>query len=544
MSDLKINKFVDVKVPKRSGFDKSFRNLYTAPVGALVPILCDEVIPNTRVHLDVALNAQLPPLASDCFMNTDMCLESFFVPSRILYGGFDAWLTGDEIYDTAAGTYKKAGLPRLSISSANTNLHQCDPGTLADYLGYKFTSADTAFLSGKTGTTQYFNVFPFLAYHRVYNDWYLNRQVQREIFAKPSTSTGGTLYTCPWRIFNSNINLSLGSEFVDHSELGQLRYRNYGPDRFTCATPKAQLGDAQSVSFDTTAQTGSFSIASLRAANSLQMWLERNNLASFRLQDFVRTNYGANLKDGVAQRAIYLGSGRVNVYTKGIYQTTNANSGGNTVVPNNPFFTSVGAEFGDASANGVVKLVDDFTAQEPGYIVVMASLVPKAVYGTGVLRQNLRYNTSAGTQTDMANPILQNTGNEPIYTSELNAADAMLQPGQVFGYQPKFADWMQRDDEIHGKLRDGESLDSFAFQRNFTNGQAAINSSFLTISANCLDQVAAAQGGISGYGVWVDSYLNYKVSMPLAETSIPSLQDPAYEHGETVTVRRGGTRID
>ena len=54
-----------VMVPKKSGFDKSFQNLFTAKVGTIVPILTDELIPNTTVNLKAAISAQLPPLASD-----------------------------------------------------------------------------------------------------------------------------------------------------------------------------------------------------------------------------------------------------------------------------------------------------------------------------------------------------------------------------------------------------------------------------------------------------------------------------------------------
>ena len=53
-----------VSVPHRSGFDKSFRNLLTGKCGTLVPIFCDEVMPNTTVNINLAMAVQLPPLAS------------------------------------------------------------------------------------------------------------------------------------------------------------------------------------------------------------------------------------------------------------------------------------------------------------------------------------------------------------------------------------------------------------------------------------------------------------------------------------------------
>ena len=40
-----------VKVQKKSGFDKSFQNLFTSKVGTITPVLVDELIPNTTVNL-------------------------------------------------------------------------------------------------------------------------------------------------------------------------------------------------------------------------------------------------------------------------------------------------------------------------------------------------------------------------------------------------------------------------------------------------------------------------------------------------------------
>ena len=48
---------------------------------------------------------------------------------------------------------------------------------------------------------------------------------------------------------------------------------------------------------------------------------------------------------------------------------------------------------------------------------------------------------------------------------------------------------------------------------------------------------------VSTYGCWMDCYFDYKVAQPLAKYSLPSLQDPAYEHGRTITVHKGGSRL-
>ena len=87
--DEQLFKKVPVKVQSKSGFDLSFQNLLTTKVGTITPLLCEEVIPNETVHLRAAIQAQLPPLASDTFMRCNLKYEAFFVPTRLIFPGFE-----------------------------------------------------------------------------------------------------------------------------------------------------------------------------------------------------------------------------------------------------------------------------------------------------------------------------------------------------------------------------------------------------------------------------------------------------------------------
>lgn len=527
-------KNVKVKVPGRSGFDKSFQNILTSKVGTIVPILVDEVIPNSKVHLDSVIAAKLPPLASDTFMRCNLKVEAFFVPTRLLYGGFEAWLCREEIVNPATPTVSVVpGLPVVAIDD-DSGIYTA-PGTLADYLGLRLTTGAGLSVLGNL------NIFPFLAYHKVYSDWYRNAKLQRDPFFKPvglGPQVGlSQLCQLPYLSLSSGVTFSISTQLADGVALGSLRQRNFGLDYFTCAMAKPQQGNAQRVTIETSGGTSSFTIAALRAANSLQQFAERNELAGPRLQDYVKAHYGADLSSGVAQRTLLLGSGEITAYTKGIYQTANNAA----VANNNPFSKSVAAQYGSVECSGKLNLIQDFTAQEPGYIMVMASLVPRVTYNSGVSRILLRYNAQ-NSQTDMATPLLQNVGNQPIYQKELTGR---LADNNVFGYIDRYGDYKTRFDELHGLLRDGESLESFALQRSFAyDSTPVIGNDFLQIPTDYLDQVAAVSGEVSQYGVWMDVYHNYKVSMPLDVFAIPSLQDPAYEHGRDVDIQVSGSRID
>ena len=127
--------------------------------------------------------------------------------------------------------------------------------------------------------------------------------------------------------------------------------------------------------------------------------------------------------------------------------------------------------------------------------------------------------------------------------SDITGDIASIGDDTIFGYQDRYYSWKDRIDEVHGLLRDGQSLQSFALQRTFASGAPEISSSFLEIPKTYLDQVSAVAGDISKYGYWCDTYLDYKVSMPLAQYSVPSLQDPAYEHGVDVVVDTRGKQL-
>lgn len=547
---------VPVKVQRKSGFDKSFQNLFTGKVGTITPILTDEVIPNTTINLRMAITTQLPPLASDTFMRVKQKYAAFFVPSRIIMQGYEKWLTGQDQFN---GGNNRIVQPLLSFNP-ETDKSIYAPGSLLDYLGYKITSV------GNLSELQPvdLNAMPLLAYHRIYNDWFRNSLIQNSIYTDDSLNS--TIFNPAYSNNTVPINSTIarykftyssastssttgGSKFADGVDITSLRQANFGSDLYTSCTPKPQNGQAQSVSFaiPTTAGTdGSFTISALRAANSMQQFLERNNLAGNRLVDYVKAQYGANLNDAIAQRPVLLGSGSFDVYSKGIYQTSNfINSDVDTI--NNPM-SGMAAKFGNAYVDGNDFVIKGFTAQEPGYLMVVTWLSPKATYSTGVDPMFLRYK-GIGKQSDMANPILQNVGNEPVYQSYLSSDQALLGSDDVFGYNDRYCTWKDKMDEVHGLLRDGQSLQSFALQRTFGLGSTSgfvkpeINTNFLQIPTSYLDQVSAIDGDVSKFGYWCDTYFDYKVSMPLARYSVPSLQDPAYEHGEDVLIDRSGKQL-
>lgn len=537
-----------VAVPKLSGFDKSHQNLLTSKCGTITPILVDELIPGSKVNLKLALSASLPPLASETFMRCSIKTEAFFVPMRLLVGSFENFFT-DNPRRILSGGVMESVRPFLPVIAGQDpgsgqlpawQLELGVPGSLSDYLGVRSVNPNVFF-------NYPISALPFLAYHKIYNDWYRNSLVQTECFAPHSIVEdygSGIVFspaTAPYQFFTSenyvwNRNDDNFWKLADGHSLFALRQRNFGLDYFTTATPNPQQGDAQVVTFDTSGATGQFSIATLRAVNSMQQFKERNNLLGNLYVEQLAGRYGVRPSDGIAQRSLYLGRGEFEIYSKGIYQTSGFTE--STQGTNNPFDGSVGARFGSAYASGDSFVINGFEAKEPGYLFVMATLVPRVTYSSGIDRM-LEHYVGEGSLSDMANPILQNVGPQPIYGRELTGDTQ-----RIFGYTDRYAEFKTKQDSLHGLLRDGQSLQSFALQRSFELGSDVyIGTDFLQIPTDYLDQVTAVADQLSQYGYWMDCYFDYKVAMPLSKYSLPSLQDPAYEHGKTIVVSKGGSKL-
>lgn len=570
-----------VKVTNRSGFDKSHRNTLTLKCGSITPLLCDELIPGSRVNLKLNLACQLAPLVSDTYMNVKLKAEAFFVPTRLLCGSFEDFYVDSEdtqfvgvladnstghstAIPSAIGTKPNGCIPKVTVNSAYTNLMR--EGSLCDYLGLTIDS------SISSGTLGYFNILPLIAYHLVWQEWYRNPRVQKPCFVRwipdGSTvpSTKPPISSFPYAYFHGvfndgqgntipsnevyNINSTPGTTanvhtLADGKNIFLLRQRNFGSDYFTNARVNSQQGEMSRVEApDNTAGNAEFTIATLRLMNSLQQYKERNNIPAPRMVDVSLNRYGVKMSDGVAQRPICLGSASYDVYSRGVDQTAPGDVANPTYNPN--LFGTVGTIYGKAHASGSDFIIDDFEAKEPGYLLVNVSIVPEATYTAGIKRMFTRY-LGAGTITDMANPLLQNVGDQPVYSWEVTGAVADYQSATppIFGYQDRYADWMFCPNEVHGMVRAGKSLEQFVLQRSLAAG-AQLSSSFLEIPSNYLDSVMVVThnsdkpAADQGFSAWLDSMLQYRVSMPLAEFSVPSLQNPAYEHGKTVVLNRNG----
>lgn len=532
-----------VDIPNRSGFDMSYENIFTMLTGKLVPVFCEEVIPNETYNVGHLTQVTLPPMATNFYGRVDFRLEAFFVPNRIIWGGWQNFFTMPVNNPFSAPVVRPNRTPYISGGSgAYCPSAYFKRGSLADFLGYKvnLTACPTA-------GWEIPNILPFIAYHKIWDDWYRNKQIQQRAFVNynsgesstPGSPVVQTVGNLPWNQQQLALSFSSGDtpltsafKFADGVSMFDFRTRNWSKDYFTTAAlyPQAS-GDVvgSSVEFDVAENKGEISIPALRNANVLQRWLDRNNIAGEEYADQIKAHYGVLPSDAIMNRAIFLGSDMFGIYNRSVYQ-----QGGESAVADsrNPFIGSVGASGASSQGFKDGQLIRDFSSTEHGYLIILASIVPHAYYSTGIRRQLLH-----SRRGDFAVPLLQGLGEQPIYDVELTGIPHLRNNMTVFGYQQQYSEYKYHDDEVHGLLCDGENLESFALQRSFGSTPPDLGTEFIQIPQDYLDQVQSVDTSVSGFNAWVDMYFNFKKVSPLSEYVIPTLGDLKNTHKESIPYR-------
>lgn len=539
---------VPVKIPDRSGFDLSHESLFTTKPGTITPASVFEVLPGDTFSIGAMQKVTLPPFAVPFMGRIDACLEAFFVPNRLLWKGWQSFITQNNGVQSASSGGQVATFP-ISVPlvdiSAEENRSYIGNSSLAHYLGCKV---------GDQYPQYSVSALPFLAYQKICDDWYRDENNMKPFFAKypvvsatTSASNAGYLSLLPhlinsgtFGVASSSPVLSLGpssapssgtaassvAQLVDMSlGLGSLRQRCWAKDYFTTATTRPQAGTASSVTFDTSGNTGSFTIATLRAANSLQKWLERNNIAGTDYGSQILSHFGVTPPDAVMDKSILLGQQRMPVVV-GSVENNNGTpdiqiSGQDT---KNPFGTTLGSAAGFGSGFDKGSLVDEFTAKEHGFIFVMFSLVPHAYYDTGLDRSFLHRSYGS-----FAWPEFANIGDQEILALELTQNElgeqAPIDEQTIFGYAQRFVEYKMKLDRVSGLLEENQNLSVYALKRGFDNqtGVPSLGKDFLTIPVDFLDQVSNVSTKVSDFGCMVDVYFDARALRVLPEYSLPSL---------------------
>lgn len=209
----------------RSVFDLSYVHSFSADFGELIPFALYDCLPNDDFKLSNIIRISTLPMVSPVYNAIKIRTYYFYVPFYLLWRHFDRFISGGR-----DGTYE--ALPPI-IGDSSTGI-TFSRGSIADYMnfpvGVAIPPADCP------------SAFPFMAYQRIYRDYFMNQDIQTESNINnwfPEDDADFQLSDG----FQTSIAPE-GTEDYDAVDLTAKRYRNWEKDYFTSAMFSPQRGPA------------------------------------------------------------------------------------------------------------------------------------------------------------------------------------------------------------------------------------------------------------------------------------------------------------
>jgi hypothetical protein len=540
--------FTRVKTPKPpvNKFDLSHDKMLTAQMGKLYPILCQEMVPGDRFRVQSDMMCRTVPLVSPAFGSLKAYIHYFFVPNRLLWNGWEDFITGGE-----DGTDRPVP-PYVTYSDFIRDIHNfygvssnIGLGLLGDYFGLPIS--DTFETSNLTPVS----LLPFRAYALIWNEYYRDQNVDNEIDIEfevggriPLGSSSSSVYTFNYhRLLRSrrwlkdyftsalptpqrgpDVTLPIAGQanvvLSETNNAGRFVAPNGAsmapPDRYdviasninsatsgysiSAAPSKTESGYSLtydpngSLKADLSTATA-VTINDLRRAIALQKFYEISARSGSRYKEMIMGHFHVTSSDARLQRPEYLGGGVSTINISEIPQTSATGSA-------SPQGNLAGKGFGIGRSNR-----SSFFAEEHGYLIGILSIVPDAIYFQGINKSWNRLN-----QEDYYWPSFAHLGEQPILKSELYCPTDSNTFSQLFGYSPRYAEYKYAPNTIHGLFR--TQLANWIFARKLS--AANLNSDFLQVPN--ITNPYAVQDDTDKYLIWISHRIDALRPMPFFGT--------------------------
>lgn len=508
--------------PKMNAFNISHYNAFDLDFGELTVADFVPVNPGDVIKMPTNVVGRLAgSLVAPCFAEFDIVLEAFFVSNRILMGTGAPFPT--PIGETDFGKFLAGGddgdtdlpLPVVKMAETATGAEEA--------LSY-FGVGEGAHI--QPGVPIDVEDAPcadlWRAYRYIWNEFYRSEALQDEVQVCQWTGDGG-------------VN---DDTFIPFSEYDKVLRRGWSRDYFTSALPYQQFGTSPAFTLDgllplqftqintdipsvlrevspegsfffgtrsgihpedaldfnagDVSNSGisrvpiqntydwmkgyvdlsdavSFDISDFRTAFQVQKWKERTARAGQRYTELLKAHHGLAPRDEVLQRPYFIAASRIPWMISTVEQTSN----GTVQEP-------LGSQGGQAIAVGRVDL-GKFRAYEYGYIIVLASVLPKARYQGGMPRH-----FSRRSRLDFYWPEYAHLSEQAVKNKELFISGDTKIDNATFGFQGIFNEFRYLPSYVGRHLRSGApdySMDYWHLARVFTE-TPTLNSTFLTVGAN------------------------------------------------------------
>ncbi len=482
----------------RSVFNLSHVKRFTADMGQLIPVLFLECVPGDTMKIGCEAVTRFQPLVAPILDSVDMYVHYFFVPTRLLMDNEKDWetfLTGGKDGKDESITLPLYRLGYADGSSVNPN-HPFSNGvpdgkySLSDYFGFPVLPNTQPLVD-----SMHINAFSQRAYNLVWNEYYRDENLVDEV----SLSNNTILYRAwkkdyftsalPWQQrgispalpisgtlpvnFSSfalnDPKFTVGSQDVGVKAIFENSIYFYGPGTSAQGSASALKGNPSingTVSLD---NATTFDVAVLREAFQIQRWLELNARAGVRYTEFLKAHFGLAPRDEVLQRPEYLGGTKSGVVISEVLQTSRTIDSTET---------DKGSPQGNLAGHGLGAMSDficSYTAKEFGYIIGIASWMPKPSYQQGVNRVFTRR-----TKYDFYFPEFAHLSEQAVTRGEIYATGNAEHDNAIFGYQSCYAEMRYMPSMNCADMRDTFSY--WHLGRKFSS-DPSLNAGFLTTNS-------------------------------------------------------------
>nr|DAH68852.1 MAG TPA: Major capsid protein [Microviridae sp.] len=603
--------------PHRSGFDIGRKNAFTAKVGELLPVYWDISMPGDKYKFNVEYFTRTQPVETSAYTRLREYFDFYAVPLRLLWKSSSSVLTQMQdinqiqalslTQNLSLGSY----LPSSSLSQLNSFLYFLNgasdsPGSassslnmfgfnrgdlafkLLSYLGYgnvlstvpasgsrwwstSLKVSDSGNYSQVYIQNNYVNLFPLLAYQKIYQDFFRWSQWEK---ANPSsynvdyyTGTSSSLFT----------TIPTASDpYWKSDTMFDLKYCNWNKDMLMGVLPNSQFGDVAVISlelpggdlkagFRTTdgkfisavtnaplttdnsssglsapgVVTGStvalkaplisdlsslqsqFSVLALRQAEALQRWKEISQSGDSDYREQIRKHFGVNLPQALSNMCTYIGGISRNLDISEVVNNNLAAEGDTAVI----------AGKGVGAGNGSFA----YTTDEHCVVMCLYHAVPLLDYSiTGQDGQLLVTDAES-----LPIPEFDSIGMETLPMTQIfNSPKASIVNLFNAGYNPRYFNWKTKLDVINGAFTTTlkswvspvtESLLSGWFGFGYNEGdvnentRVVLNYKFFKVNPAVLDPIF----GVSADSTWdtdqllVNSYIGCYVARNLSRDGVP-----------------------
>lgn len=512
--------------------------------GKLIPIYCQEVLPNDVKKLKWSGVTRLLTPKFPTMDNAKLDTFFFFVPNRLVWDHWKEFLGENNSSEEPWTQSVNYTIPQMRVPLFS-NGNQRTPSDLANYLGIPYRQFQ------QTGMNQMnVSALPFRAVAKIWNDWFRDEN-----------------YQLPCHIYTDETvpqwNTAVGANYVAGVEMGVVcppvnRYKDY----FSSCLPQPQKGAAVelplgdyaplvqgkgtslALKFDNVNQAGllgvtsagdiqqvsgqytitgttpkityaadlsnatSASVNALRLAFATQRFLEQSARGGTRYTELLLSMFGCNAPDASLQRSEFLGG---KSFPLSITPVTN--------IGQSDALGSVGGMSNTVSGDYAFK--KHFT--EHGYILGFCCVRTDRSYSQGISRHWMRKE-----KTDFFFPVFANIGETPVKNYEIYATGtATGAPSTAddnpFGYQEAWAEYRFAQNEATGLLRSGipNSLNAWTYTDEYTS-LPVLNSAWLTSQKEIIDRTIVNQNEHQFIADFFFDDVSYRV---LPAYSIPGLID-------------------